>query len=233
MPARSVYAPMLAAVVAAVMLAAVMASPAQADRLDDALKRFAADSYAETFAAVDEISHSGAPNSAAILEALAEGRLFVAAEKAVIYKDAGGKVFDARTGRPVVDMPQGLEPVRLNNRVRWAVQAALGSLSADLGKRRAPAAALLKSRDGSSLATLEAAIGKASDGSLKSRMQAARAAIILAKPDASSKERVEAIDALAARADQDALAILRNLQANLDPDFKTVAERWRSRRPAG
>ncbi|KAB2848799.1 MAG: urea ABC transporter permease subunit UrtB [Hyphomicrobiaceae bacterium] len=216
----------LAPAILAILLA--FALPARADKLEDALKRFAEDSYSETIAAIDAISRSGAPTAAAILEALADSRLFVAADKTVFYTDAGGKVYEAKTGRAVADAPPGLEPVRLNNRVRSAVQAALGSLgilSADPAKRRASAAALLKSRDASSLATLESAIGKETDSSLRSLMQGARAAIILAKPDASSKDRAEAIDALAARGDQESLGILKSLPGNFDPDLRAAAER--------
>ena len=225
---RRAHALKMAVACAAVVLAMALASPARADKLDDALKRFAEDSYSETITAIDEIAHSGSPVAAALLEALAESRLFVAADKAVFYKDSGGKVIDARTGKATTDAPKGLEAVRLNNRVRSAVQAALGSLgilSADPARRRASAAALLKSRDASSLATLEAAIGKETDGKLKALMQAARAAIMLAKSDATSKDRVEAIDALAARGDQEALAILKSASASLEPDLKAAAER--------
>ena len=228
MLARSADALKKAVACAAVVLAMALVSPARADKLDDALKRLAEDSYSETITAIDEIAHSGAPVAAALLEALGESRLFVAADKAVVYKDSGGKIFDARTGKVTADAPKGLEAVRLNNRVRSAVQAALGSLgilSADPARRRASAAALLKSRDASSLATLEAAIGKETDGKLKALMQAARAAIMLAKSDATSKDRVEAIDALAARGDQEALAILKSASASLEPDLKAAAER--------
>ena len=57
-------------------VALFLVSPAWAD-LPSALARFAEDSFSETATAVEEIAASGAPNAAAIIEALADRRLFV------------------------------------------------------------------------------------------------------------------------------------------------------------
>ena len=77
--------------------------------------------------------------------------------------------------------------MRVNNRVRRAIEAAVGSLtllSPDPAKRLEAAKAVFKSKDVSVLATLDAAIGKESDARVKKALDEARAAIIVGKPDA-------------------------------------------------
>ena len=73
---------------------------------------------------------SGHPQAAAILSALQANRLFArTADKALFIKADDGSFVDAANGRPAADvMASGLKPVRVNNAVRGAVDAALGSL---------------------------------------------------------------------------------------------------------
>ena len=69
------------------------------------------------------------------------------------------QLFDAATGeRLPANAPAGLKPVRLNNRVRRAIEAALGGLTlliADPAKRSRPREAVFKSRDAAALPVLE------------------------------------------------------------------------------
>ena len=83
---------------------------------------------------------SGNPLAETVITALQDGRLlFSASDKRVFYKDKADKLFDAATGAAFNDPPPGdLSPIRLNNRLRGMVAAALGSLtllSADAGRR--------------------------------------------------------------------------------------------------
>ena len=73
---------------------------------------------------------SGDPQAAAILSALQAGPPVRAdADKALFIKADDGSFIDAATGKPAPDvMASGLKPVRMNNAVRGAVDAALGSL---------------------------------------------------------------------------------------------------------
>ena len=108
--------------------------------LDDALARLAADSFAETEKAIAEIAASGAPTAEAILAALADRRLFLsAADKAVYFKDKDGRHLRCRTGSPVADVPADLSLVRVNNRLRGQIEAALGLDDASVARcRQAP-----------------------------------------------------------------------------------------------
>src|SRR6185312_1776894 len=96
---------------------------------------------------------------------------FSAGDKKVYIRDAKGATLDAATGKPISGAePADLNPVRVNNRVRRAIEAALGSLtllSADPAKRFEAAKAVFKSKDAGVLATLEAAIGKEGDARVR------------------------------------------------------------------
>src|SRR5262245_25485346 len=111
---RSAFAAIIALLIS--LLGATHAAPQ--GKLEGALTRFAADSFAETVAAIEEIAASGAPQAAPLLEALAAGRLlFDPAQKTVYYKDMSDQLLDALSGAAATAPPE-LSPVRLNNRVR-------------------------------------------------------------------------------------------------------------------
>ena len=108
------------------------------------------------------------PAGRAGVEALQDGRLlFSAAEQEVYIQKKPGGLVDAATGKPVSGAgPADLGPVRVNNRVRRAIEAAIGSLtllSPDPAKRFEAAKAVFKSKDASVLATLDDAIAKETD----------------------------------------------------------------------
>jgi urea transport system permease protein len=213
------------------MLLAVGGAHAQSAKLDGALKRFAADSYAETVEAVEEIAVSGAPHAAALLEALAGRRVqFDAKTGTVVFASADGRHFDARTGKEItakeITAPTDAETVRINNRVRSAIQAALGSLgilSADTEKRRSAAAALIKSRDASALPALDSALAMEQDATAADLMRTARASILLTSAGAREADKFAAIRTLATRTSQQALSILRSVPDSAPPELKKAA----------
>ncbi len=150
-------------------LAMALAAPAtKAANLEEAIAHFTQDDFSETDAGIGAVAESGDPRAAAIIEALQDGRLLFSAEqKKVFYKDADGKLIDAATGAAVTGAPPGdLETVRINNRLRRSIDAAIGGLtllSPDPGKRYDAAQAVFKSREQNALPALEAAIAKESD----------------------------------------------------------------------
>ena len=115
--------------------------------------------------------------------------MFSAANKAVYIQDDAGKLTDAATGQPVPgDPPADLDTVNINNRLRGALDAALGGLtllSADPDARFDAAQAVFKSREASALPALESAIAKEPDAGVKRALLQARAAIVLNSADAS------------------------------------------------
>jgi urea transport system permease protein len=189
------------------LLAAVPAANAQT--YEEALAKLAADSYSETDTAIAAIGASGNPLAAEVIEALQDGRLLFGADKK-IYIRKPPALIDASTGQPAAE-PSGLTPVRVNNRVRRAIEAAMGNLtllSPDVGKRFEAAKAVFKSKDASMLATLDTAIGKETDTRVKKALEEARAAILVSKSDAKEADRQAAITLLRDRGDQDARSVL-------------------------
>jgi urea transport system permease protein len=191
---------------------AVTSAAVHAQSFDQAVTRFAADSFGDTETAIAEVAASGHARAATVIQALRDGRLFVdAATRKVFIKDQSGSVTDAITGAAVADAPAGLKTVRLNNRIRRAIDAALGSLTllaADPQKRYEAAQAVFKSRDASALPTLDAALAKETDARVKQALSEARAAVIVLQPDAAEADKLAAVAAIRARGDQDALGLL-------------------------
>ena len=199
---------------------AVAARPAVAQSLDDALTKFTADSFSDTEAAINGVAISGNPLAFDIIDALQNSRLFFdAATKKVYIRQANGRTLDASSGS-AVNAPSDLKQVRLNNRLRRSVEAALGGLtllSSDPKKRLEAAQAVFRSRDAVLLPTVDAAIAKEGDSRIKRALEEARAAVVLYKPDATEIEKLDAVNVLKARGDQEALAVLSGLPADTPP----------------
>ena len=192
---------------------------AHAASLDEAIAHFTADDFDETIAGIGEVVASGSPRAEVIIDALQSGQLMFSAEKKAVYiQDDSGKLTDAATGQPIAgDPPADVDTVRLSNRVRGAIDAAIGGLtllSSDPSKRLDAAEAVYKSRDASVLPTLEAAIAKEQDAHVKRAMIQARAAILLSSDSASDADKLAAVDVISDRGDQDALGMLSSLPAN-------------------
>jgi len=190
----------------------------RAASLDEAVAHFAADDFDETLAGVSEVAASGSPRAEVILHALQNGQLmFSAANKAVYIQDDSGKLTDAVTGDAVPgDPPADLDTVNINNRLRGALDAALGALtllSPDPDKRFEAAQAVFKSREASALPALETAITREQDARIKRVLMQARAAIVLNSPSATDADKLAAVDIIRERGDQDALGLLSSLPA--------------------
>ena len=218
----------IALVCALGVLAAVMTA-ARAGSYEDGLLRFTADSFDDTIEGINAVATSGNPLAASVIGALQEGRLLFSADsKRVFIREApSDRLIDAATGEPVAgSTPSDLAPVRLNNRLRRIVEAALGGLTLmapDPGKRFEAAQAVLKSKDANALPALEQAIAKESDAQVKQALTEARAAVVLYLDNAPDADKIDAIAVIRQRGDQDALALLGGLPANASPAVKKAA----------
>jgi urea transport system permease protein len=204
-----------------------MASAALAGPYEDALPKFANDSYADTDAAISAVAGSGNPLSVDVVEALRDGRLLVGSGQ-VFFRRVSGELVNAATGQAWGNKIGELKPVRVNNRVRRAIEAALGSLtllSSDPAKRLDAARAVFRSRDEAALPTLEKAIAQESHVPVRNALETARAAILLSKQDALPTQRLAAVDTLRDRGDQEALALLSNLPSHAPPEVMAAAGR--------
>jgi urea transport system permease protein len=201
---------------------------AHAASLDEALAHFTADDFSETSAGIGAVALSGDPRAETIIRALQDGRLMFSAESKVVYvKDETGKLTNAATGESIAgDAPADLDNVRINNRLRGAIDAALGGLTllaGDPGTRFEAAQAVFKSRAANALPTLETALAKEQDPRVKRALAEARAAVILAGEKGSDDEKLAAVDIARQRGDQDALALLSSLPADTSPAVMKAA----------
>jgi urea transport system permease protein len=106
------------------------ASPSFAGPFEDAVSKFANDDFSDSDDAVDAIAASGNPLAYSIINALHEERLMADPDTKKVYiKQTDDKIIDAATGASVDSLPDGAEPVRLNNKLRRHVEAALGGLT--------------------------------------------------------------------------------------------------------
>src|SRR6202050_1904149 len=124
---------------------------AHAASLEEALAHFTADDFDQTEIGISDVAGSGSPRAELVLRDLEDGRLMFSAERKTVYiQDETGKLTFAATGGAVTtDRPADLDNVRVNNRLRGAIDAALGALtlfSSDSNTRYAAAQAGFKSR---------------------------------------------------------------------------------------
>ncbi|PVE22033.1 urea ABC transporter permease subunit UrtB [Microvirga sp. KLBC 81] len=201
-----------------------MAASAMAGPYEEALPKFAADSYADAEAALSAIASSGHTRALTVVEALRDGRLLVGGGQVYIKAISGG-VVDATTGQ-AASSTGNLKPVRVNNRIRRAIEAALGNLtllSVDAATRLNAARAVFRSRDVAALPILERAIAQESDVHVRDALESARAAVVLSRSDASVADKKAAIEVLEARGDQDALALLTTLPSDVPSELIKAA----------
>jgi len=229
MPLRPTVMALARRCLAAVAAIWLVCLPVGAQAIDKALDRLLEDSFTETLAAVDEIARSGNKNAADILEALADRRVLIdAATKTIVVKSPTGSLMDARTGAAIASEPAGLSPVRTNNRVRGAIEAAIGGLtllSPDAAKRLAAADAVFKSRDAKALPVLDQALAREQDPAVKRALARARASVLLTDPTLGKPDLGAAVDALIDAGDAEALGLIRaRLTSNTDPETRLLLQ---------
>jgi urea transport system permease protein len=218
----------LAALVLAVVLLAASNVPGNAQSYEQGLTGFATDSFTDTDAAITAVAISGNALAAKVIGALQDGRLlFNPDDKKIYIREPAGTLLDAATGQPAAGVAAaGLKAVRLNNRLRRSIEAAMGSLTLlapDANRRFEAAQAVFKSRDANALPALQVALTKETDARVKKAMIEARAAIILMQAGSSEIDKLDAVAVIRARSDQDARALLGSLPADLPPNVQRTA----------
>ncbi|MBK8008583.1 MAG: urea ABC transporter permease subunit UrtB [Rhizobiales bacterium] len=207
------------------LVAGLYAPQSHAGPFEDALPKLAADSFSDTADAIAAIAASGHADAEAVISGISAGRvLFDPATKIVYLRAADGSTMNLATGA-VEAAPSTTRTVRQNNRVRMTIDAALGTLrlmSPDPQKRLAAASAVFKSRDASALKLLNEALAKETDARVKKVLAEARAAILIVAPNTSEKDRIDAIQLIGAKGDNDALALLRAVPASATADVKAA-----------
>ena len=201
---------------------ALPVSLARADSIDDAYEGISASAFAISAGSfnsvkqgIEQLAASGDPRAAAVIGALRDGLLFANDDHALFIQQPDGKYLAARTGAPAADVTDDdVKTVRLNNAVRSAIAAALGSLelfAPDAPTRLHAASAVFTSHDPAALPALEKALASETNADVKQRMQQAQAAALLSDPTASQADQIAAVNTLRARGDQDSRSLLAGL----------------------
>ncbi len=212
----------------AVLLLVILLLPVQQARADDPYEQIAASAATISAAGfdsvrrgVEQLAVSGDPRASVVIGALHDGILFVNEDQALFIQQPDGKYVDARTGALAPDVSDDdVKTVRVNNAVRSAIDAAMGSLqlfAPDVPTRLQAAAAVFTAHDPAALPALNKALAQEKDASVKLRMQQARAAALLSAPGASQADRLDAVATLRARGDQDSRSLLSTLAGQTGP----------------
>ena len=205
-----------------VLLLVLALCPFAAQAQDDPFVGLAGN-YDEIRHAVDALAVSGNARAAPVITALAAGALFVAPDRSLWIRERDATL-DARTGTPGTHAGS-LHPVRLNNAVRRAIEAAMGALtlfSADPAQRLKAAAEVFAQHDSAALPALNRALATEQNPGVRRALQQARAAALLAADDAPQADRLAAIAVLRQRGDLEASNLLASL-TNQPPPVAAAA----------
>src|SRR5260370_2567736 len=211
----------------AILLIFATALPVLAGPFEDAVAKFANDEFSDTEEAIGVLATGGNPLAYSIISALQDGRLMADPDTKKVYvTQPDGQTIDATTGAPVASIPDSASAVRLNNRLRRAVEAALGGLtllSPDPARRIQAAQSVFKTHDETMLPVIDGALQKETDKGARLAFSEARAAILLFKQDATDAEKLEAIATIKTRGAHEALALLTGLAADQPPAIARAA----------
>ncbi len=144
---------------------------------------------------IDAWVHAGDENAIPVLQALLDGDLQAAGDRAFVISDAGPR--DAVTGAPVDVAPDALDKVRINNRLRARLAAALATLrlsASDARTRLAAALALQSGADPEILPIVVAALNRERDVEVAAALRVIQATLYLGHIEASM--RLQAVHTL-------------------------------------
>jgi urea transport system permease protein len=177
----------------------LVAAPAWAALEQKDLRDLAAEDSDVKLAAIAKLAASGEARALPVLQAMADETLYTVDQGERLAIDADGKLLDAATGAPIEPAPDDQESIVINNRIRGALDEALGALrlsSPDRSLRLAAAKSLQGSDSEALLPVIDKALAVEKDDEIKALLAVAQASIAVASPDAGV--RLRAVQALAA-----------------------------------
>jgi urea transport system permease protein len=170
----------------ALLVVALLAVAPSTWALDaDVVKKLASEDASTKLQAIAQLASAADPAALPVLEALRDGTLNVAPDGRVVILD-GTVAKDATTGEPLAALPEGLEPVGINNRVRGALQSALSAFalfSSDHDTRLKAARGMESSTSESLLPMLSKALEKEVDPQVRASLEQTRAGIAIKSAD--------------------------------------------------
>ena len=199
-----------------ITLLIVFALPAQAATLEELIGELPNGKFDERAKVIEQIAETGDPRAVQVLENLSAGTLMQLkkGDKSVVRvekADKGFNTFHPLTGEALGEIKKrGAKKIRVNNKLRRAIAAAIGTmtlLSPDRTRRLDAAASIFKTGDAAQLEALDAAIAVEEDDEVRAAFQDARAAALMSS-DATPDQKIVALDRIAQRSDDQAVSIL-------------------------
>jgi len=217
--------------VAILSVVMAIAAPAEADDFASLVGRLAGDSFADKEKAVTALGAQGDPRAVSLLQVLTDGHLLRGPDGRVVVSQTAGettRLRDAVTGEDISRTdPDSLDRIIVNNRLRGAIEGALGALSlfsTDPAVRLAAARDAMKHPSAAEAALLEKAIAVEQDPEIRAAMRQSLAAARLAS--GSKEQRLAAIRMLGTTTDPQVNNLLDEIRANrdLDPALREAAD---------
>ena len=214
-----------------VLLLLAAALPARADDLAGAVAGLGGASFADKEKAIVALGKLGDPRAVPILQALGDDRLRKAPDGRVVIVDTVGgttKFRDAASGQEVPDLVlDTLDRIIVNNRLRGAIDGALGALtlfSPDRDARLAAAQDALRHPSADTLALLDKALAAEQDPEIRAAIQQSLFAARLVS--GSKDERLAAIRALGTATDPQVKNLLDEFRntSDLDPELRKAVD---------
>ena len=192
---------------------------AQEDDISAPVAALSEGSYDNKAEAIQALAATGHPAVADILRAMRGGDLYTLdADGRVVVATRGGDgylITDAITGEDLGTVGRrDAGKIRVNNRLRRTIDAALSSLtlqSSDPVARLSAASNLFSSAKADDLAGLDAAIAAETEPEIRQAFEAARAAALLRDDTQPEADRLIAVDTVAAVGSLEATALLRGI----------------------
>ena len=211
-------------ILALALVAAFVRPAAAVDRA--AVEKLAYGDSEERITAIAALVAEGDPRAVTVLQALAEGELKTGPEpgkRVLIVK--GAEATDAITGEKVSPLPAAPEDVRINNRLRAAIQGALAALkltSSDPAIRLAAARELAGGADDAMLPLVKKALDKEPDSAIRTLLLQIAATLEL--KSGTKESRIAAIRTLADSSTSNVKTLLLSVLENeKDEDVRSAA----------
>lgn len=217
-------------VLIACVLVVFCALPAAAGDLQPLLSDLKTGSTSKKINIIKAIAASGHERAAKVLEAYLEGDLFKKKDSGEVFialrKGSQYELIQPETGELTGRVAKNeISKIRVNNRLRGVIRAALGGLQLfhpDRNLRLKAAGAMFKARKADDRETLQKAVGKEQDADVKLVLQQALAAIDLSI--GTKQQQLAAISVIEERGDTEALALLkREANRDIDAEVKKAA----------
>ena len=189
-----------------------------------AVEKLALGDADERSAAIAVLLAEDDPRAAALLQAVSEGDVQTAGKRVLIVK--GGKATDAVSGEKVAPLPEGLEDVVANNRLRREIDGALAAfklLSPERATRLEAAKALAGGADAAMLPLVKKALQKETDPDIKPLLELTASSMEMNSGDKDT--RLAAIRRLGESNSPNSRTLLAQAVSDADEDIRIAAQK--------